>query len=162
MKRLWTPWRMKYVLGNKPKNCIFCERLKENKDKQNYILLRGTKCFVMLNTFPYNNGHLMIAPYEHLCNLSDLDYDTSNELIALLIKFSKILEEVMHTEGMNVGINIGKAAGAGEEHLHVHIVPRWQGDTNFIPVIAETKVIPELLDNTYSKLLTAITQTKST
>lgn len=161
MKRIWTPWRMKYILGIKPKNCIFCEKVNQNKDKENHIFLRGKTCFLMLNRFPYNNGHLMVVPYKHLAKLSDLDNQTSNELMSLIIQSSKILEDVMKPEGINVGINLGKAAGASEDHIHVHIVPRWQGDTNFMPAIAQTKLIPELLDETYSKLLAAIRKTKS-
>jgi ATP adenylyltransferase len=156
MKRLWAPWRMKYILGNKPKECIFCTKIKENKDKENYILLKAKKSFLMLNLYPYNTGHLLIAPYRHCTSLNELDPETANEMMELVIRSGKLLEEVIKPAALNVGMNIGKAAGAGEEHLHIHLVPRWQGDTNFMPVMAETKVISELLDDTYSKLLAAI------
>jgi ATP adenylyltransferase len=160
MKTLWAPWRMKYIMGNKPKDCIFCAKIKENKDRENYVLFRGNKSFIMLNLYPYNAGHILIAPYQHCTSLNDLDTETANELMALVVKSSKLLEEILKPAALNVGMNIGKAAGAGEEHIHIHLVPRWQGDSNFMPVIAETKVIPELLDNTYAKLLAAITDKK--
>ena len=156
MKILWAPWRMKYILGNKPKDCIFCDKIKQNKDQKNYILLRGEKCFVMLNLYPYNAGHLLIAPYRHCISLSELDKETANELMSLIIKSSQLIQEVMKPAALNIGMNLGQAAGAGEEHIHVHLVPRWTGDSNFMPIIAETRVIPELLDHTYSKLLTAL------
>ena len=160
MKTLWAPWRMKYIMGNKPKDCIFCAKIKENKDRENYVLFRGNKSFIMLNLYPYNTGHILIAPYQHCTSLNDLDTETANEMMALVIKSSKLLEEVIKPAALNVGMNIGKAAGAGEEHIHIHLVPRWQGDSNFMPVISDTKVIPELLDNTYTKLLAAISDKK--
>ncbi len=157
MKRLWAPWRLRYILGKKPKECLFCVKAKESKDRENYILYRGRRCFIMLNIYPYNNGHLMIAPYRHVASLEDLDEETLTELMVLLNKSLRLLRQVMDPHGFNIGINLGKAAGAGiVEHVHIHVVPRWKGDTNFMPVLAETKVIPELLDETYEKLMAAL------
>mgnify|MGYP001043728259 CR=1 FL=1 len=153
MKHLWAPWRMEYILKEKNKGCIFCEIPKENSDKKNYVLYRGKFCFVILNTYPYNNGHIMIAPYAHIKNLEQLNKDTINELMSLCQKSISILKEKMNPQGFNIGANIGKVAGAGIlEHVHLHIVPRWQGDTNFMPVIFNTKVMPEYLSKTYNLL----------
>lgn len=150
MKHLWAPWRMEYILKEKNEGCIFCEIPEENRDEKNYILYRGEFCFVILNTYPYNNGHIMIAPYSHVKNLEELNKDTINELMSLCQKSIFILKEKMNPQGFNIGVNIGKVAGAGIlEHVHLHIVPRWQGDTNFMPVILDTKVIPEYLSKTY-------------
>lgn len=157
MKRLWAPWRMEYILGERTGECFFCAKAKENKDRENYILYRGQRCFIMLNIYPYNNGHLMIAPYQHAASLEDLDEETLTELMFLVNKGLRLLRRVLNPQGFNIGINLGKAAGAGiEEHVHIHIVPRWEGDTNFMPVFAGTKVIPELLDGTYEKLMAAL------
>lgn len=141
---------MEYILKEKNEGCIFCEIPEENRDEKNYILYRGEFCFVILNTYPYNNGHIMIAPYSHVKNLEELNKDTINELMSLCQKSIFILKEKMNPQGFNIGVNIGKVAGAGIlEHVHLHIVPRWQGDTNFMPVILDTKVIPEYLSKTY-------------
>jgi len=158
VKRLWAPWRMEYILGEKTGGgCLFCVKAKESKDRENYILYRGQRCFIMLNIYPYNNGHLMIAPYQHAASVEDLDEETLTELMLLLNKSLRLLRRAMGPRGFNIGINLGKAAGAGiEEHVHIHIVPRWEGDTSFMPVLAETKVIPELLDGTYEKLMAAL------
>ena len=154
MKQLWTPWRMAYIEGNKEKGCIFCQEPQADKDTENYILYRSTWVYVLMNKYPYNNGHLMIAPYRHVPSLRDLREDELAELARVLRKCEIVLEEVFHPAGFNIGINLGKAAGAGfAEHIHVHIVPRYQGDTNFMAVIGETKTIPELLTSTYQKLL---------
>ncbi len=152
-KVLWAPWRAKFVKNNKYKNCIFCSKSKSKNDKKNFVIHRGKYNFILLNLYPYSNGHLMIAPYRHTSKLYELTNDELFELFDLVKKMTKILEKVYKIEGCNVGINIGKAAGAGiEEHIHVHIVPRWSGDTNFMPVIAKTKVIPEDLKVTYKLL----------
>lgn len=154
MKQLWTPWRMAYIEGDKKKGCIFCEKPQAGNDKENFILCRSTWVFVMLNKFPYNNGHLMIAPYRHLPSLKDLQEEELTGLAAVVKKCEIVLEDAFHPAGFNIGINLGKAAGAGfAEHIHVHIVPRYHGDTNFMAVIGETKTIPELLTSTYQKLL---------
>ncbi|MCG2676001.1 HIT domain-containing protein [bacterium] len=154
MDIIWAPWRMKYIMGEKEKNCLFCRVAKEKKDEKNYLLFRGQKCFIILNTFPYNNGHLMVAPYRHLANLEDLNTEELSELMGLVSKSVGWLKEALKPEGFNIGMNLGKIAGAGiEDHLHIHVVPRWSGDSNFMPTIAQVKVIPELLKDTYRKLL---------
>lgn len=156
MKILWAPWRIKYILGKKEK-CIFCDKVKNDKDKENYVLLRGKNAFVILNTFPYNNGHLMVAPYKHVPDLESLEENELGELMGLVKKSTQILKKALNPEGFNIGINMGKVAGAGvEEHIHIHIVPRWGGDTSFISTVGDTKIIPESLDDTFKKLLTAL------
>ncbi len=156
MKILWAPWRIKYILG-KREGCIFCDKVKENKDKENYVLLRGKNGFVMLNTFPYNNGHLMVAPYKHVPDLDSLEKDVLGELMGLVKTCTQILKKALKPEGFNIGINLGKVAGAGVEgHVHIHIVPRWGADTSFISTVGDTKIIPESLDDTYKKLLAAL------
>jgi ATP adenylyltransferase len=146
---------MEYILKEKNEACIFCEIPKENQDKENYVLYRGKFCFVILNTYPYNNGHIMIAPYTHIKNLEELNKDTINELMSLCQKSISVLKEKMNPQGFNIGANIGKVAGAGIlEHVHLHVVPRWQGDTNFMPVISDTKVMPQYLSETYDLLKT--------
>ncbi|MQY69307.1 MAG: HIT domain-containing protein [Firmicutes bacterium] len=157
MDIIWAPWRMKYIIGEKEKGCLFCRVAKVKKDRKNYLLFRGQKCFILLNTFPYNNGHLMIAPYRHLANLKDLNKEELNELMELAGRSVGWLKKSLAPEGFNIGMNIGKIAGAGiENHLHIHIVPRWSGDSNFMPTIAQIKVIPELLKDTYKKLLRVV------
>jgi len=147
MERLWAPWRIEYIMGEKNKECIFCQKSKEHKDEENYILLRRKKCIVMLNIFPYNNGHLMIAPYRHIGSIEQLNKEESEAQMV------KLLKRVLHPAGFNIGMNLGKVAGAGiVGHLHIHVVPRWRGDSNFMPVISETKVISEALQKTYQKL----------
>ncbi len=153
MKRLWSPWRLEYILSDKNRGCIFCEKVADNDDQANYILQRGRKCYVMLNLYPYNNGHLMVSPYRHVPSPEQLEEDELTEMMLMLNKSLKVLRRAMHPDGFNVGINIGKAAGAGiEKHVHIHVVPRWRADTNFMPVFSNTRVIPELMDDTYRKL----------
>lgn len=152
MKYLWAPWRMDYILEGKQKSCIFCKKPKERKDKENLILYQNQYAFVMMNKFPYNNGHLMVIPKRHCLDLEQLDDKEFRELSHLLKSSTQILKRSLHPHGFNIGINIGKVGGAGEEHIHFHIVPRWTGDTNFMPVLSETKIIPEYLEETYQKL----------
>jgi len=153
MKILWAPWRIKYILQEKPKGCIFCIKSKESKDEENLILYRAKYNFVMLNLYPYNNGHLLIAPYRHVPSIEQLNSDELKEMMLLAKGCLLVLRDVMKPDGFNLGFNIGRVAGAGiEEHVHMHIVPRWNGDTNFMPVIGDTKVIPEALKDTYKKL----------
>jgi ATP adenylyltransferase len=158
MENLWAPWRMAYIAPKTPRplECIFCTLPAdpaEQSDVENHILYRGERCFMMLNLYPYNNGHLMIAPYQHVATIEKLDADTLAELMAQAQLALKTLRLVLKPDGFNMGINQGKVAGAGyDEHIHLHIVPRWNGDTNFMPVIADTKVIPEHLDLVYQKL----------
>ena len=154
MKRLWSPWRMSYILSPKPSNCILCEKIAENRDRENYILYRGDKSCSMLNLYPYNNGHIMVVPYRHVPSLEQLDDEELLEMMNIVNQSLAALRKVMNPAGFNIGVNIGKAAGAGiVDHVHIHIVPRWEGDTNFMAVMAETRVIPELLEQTYEKLL---------
>lgn len=153
MHRLWSPWRSQYVTGEKKDDCIFCQKPREKKDEANYILLRGDTCFVMLNIFPYNNGHLMIAPYRHISSVEKMRTEENGEVMQFIQRMMKVLRETMNPDGFNIGANVGQAAGAGiADHVHFHIVPRWVGDYNFMPLMSETKVIPEALSDTYKKL----------
>ncbi len=154
MRILWAPWRMEYIKSEKTGGCIFCVKPKENRDKENLILYRGERSFIILNRYPYNNGHLMVAPYRHLSELEMLDRDEMTEIMMLLSKSIVALKKEYNPNGFNVGVNIGRAAGAGiEDHIHFHVVPRWVGDTNYMPVLSETKVLPQLLQETYEKLV---------
>ncbi len=155
MKCLWAPWRMDYILKEKEKGCIFCLPSSRKKDKEHLVLYRGEKAFVMMNKYPYNNGHLMIVPLRHCSDLESLTRSESIELFRLSQESIRILKSSLSPQGFNMGINIGKAGGAGEDHLHIHIVPRWAGDTNFMPILGETKVVPEYLANTYQRLHSA-------
>lgn len=153
MEQIWAPWRIKYIQMERPEGCILCNKPKENKDSQNYILFRGDKNFVILNSYPYNPGHLMVVPYRHVANLEELTKDERQEHFELVSRSIKVLRRVFEPGGFNIGINMGKAAGAGiDDHFHTHIVPRWQNDTNFMPVLADVKVLPEALADTYQKL----------
>ncbi len=155
MRYLWSPWRMDYILSGKKTGCFFCEKPKEKKDSKNLILFRSRYAFVMMNRFPYNNGHLMIVPKRHSLNIEQLRDEELGDLFFLLKASMRVLKKTLRPHGFNIGINIGVVGGAGEKHLHCHIVPRWMGDTNFMPVLGETKVIPEYLENTYHKLHSA-------
>jgi len=153
IRRICTPWRMKYISAPKEQKCVFCENIKENNDEKNLILLRGDYCFVMLNLYPYNNGHLMVIPYSHKDNLIYLTKEEYTELMFLAQVSIEALTRVMMPHGFNLGMNIGTSAGAGiADHIHLHVVPRWEGDSNFMLTIAETKIIPEDLPSTYRKL----------
>jgi ATP adenylyltransferase len=146
---------MHYILEKKQKGCIFCKRPTERKDKKNLILWKGDYAFVIMNKFPYNNGHLMVVPKRHRIDLDQLSDEEFRELSYLMKASIQVLKEFLHPQGFNIGMNIGKVGGAGEEHIHFHIVPRWAGDTNFMPVLGETKIIPEYLERTYQKLHSA-------
>ena len=154
--RIWAPWRLEYVKDaakDKEEECIFCTKPAEDDDEANFIVHRGAQCYVILNLFPYTNGHLMVAPYEHVGALQDLDADTVAEIMALAQKAMRRLEEVYSPQGYNVGFNQGRIAGAGfENHIHMHVVPRWGGDTNFMPVLADTRVMPQTLQQSYEAL----------
>lgn len=155
MKQIWSPWRMRYVGAPKSEGCIFCHKISADpsQDRQNYVLYRGEHGLIVLNLYPYNTGHFMVAPYSHVPSIEDLATTTLGELMALVSRGIAALREEMRPEGFNIGVNLGAAAGAGvTEHVHIHGVPRWEGDTNFMPVFSETKVIPELLDSTYDRL----------
>lgn len=152
MKVLWAPWRLKYITGDKEEGCIFCKKPKEGNDKDNLILYTGETSFIIMNRYPYSNGHLMTVPYKHTNNFSDLTPDERLELMDLTAKCLDILQ-VIKPEGFNIGMNLGRTGGAGiDDHLHFHIVPRWSGDTNFMPVIGDIRVMPEYLEDTYETL----------
>jgi ATP adenylyltransferase len=156
MKRLWTPWRMAYLTGtDKPRSdsgCIFCAKIAA-PDESEHVLCRGQFAYVTLNRYPYNNGHLMIIPYAHVASLEDLDTPTLTELMLLTTRGLAVLRQAYRPDGFNIGVNLGQAAGAGiAEHVHIHIVPRWNADTNFMPIVGETRVIPETLDQTFARL----------
>ena len=154
MKQLWAPWRMEYVKSEKSDECIFCSLPKANEDTKNYILHRGQSAFIIMNIFPYNSAHVMVSPFRHIGCLTAQNDEEIKEMNNLTSRSIEIFRAVINPEGFNVGYNIGKAAGAGyDEHIHCHIVPRWTGDTNFMPVLGETKVHPEHLKTTYKKLL---------
>lgn len=153
MNKLWAPWRIKYITQKKKKGCIFCHAYKKTNDKKNYIVLRSTNCFAIFNTFPYNNGHIMIVPNRHVSSLKDLDDTELLDLNKTTVKVTSALEKVLNPQGFNIGLNIGKAAGAGiDDHIHTHIVPRWEADTNFMPVLADTKVVSQSIEELYDKL----------
>lgn len=153
MEHLWAPWRMEYIKQDKSNECIFCVLPQKNEDEKCNILYRGRTCFVIMNIYPYTNGHLMVAPYSHSNCITKLGQQELMEMTSLAQKSLEILRTAYTPDGFNIGINIGKSAGAGfDEHLHTHIVPRWQGDANFMPVVGETKVHPEYIRTTYEKL----------
>ncbi len=153
MRKIWAPWRVEYIRSEKAKGCIFCQKPAENKDSRNYILFRGKTSFVILNNYPYNPGHLMVAPFRHLATLDDLTDEELFEHFDLVRKSARAIKEAYKPEGFNIGMNLGRVAGAGVEgHVHTHVVPRWNGDTNFMPVLSDTKVLPEALASTYAQL----------
>jgi len=145
---------MAYIGGPRSEGCLLCDLPRDNMDRESLILHRGPRTYVVMNRYPYNNGHLMIVPYRHCADLGQVSTEDSLELIHESQRVTRILHRVFGAEGFNVGMNLGKAAGAGiAEHVHIHVVPRWVGDTNFMPVLADTKVMPEYLEATYEKLL---------
>jgi ATP adenylyltransferase len=154
LDRLWNPWRFQYVAREKrPEGCIFCELPREGKDEENLIVHRARFNYVILNRYPYTTGHLMVVPFKHTDSLQGIDQDTADELFSLIRKADRHLREVYNPKGVNLGMNLGEAAGAGiAEHIHMHILPRWIGDANFLTVIGETRILPEELSETYRKL----------
>ena len=150
---LYSPWRMQYILSNKDKECIFCVKPSENNDEKHLILYRSELSFVIMNIFPYNNGHLMVVPNKHVPKLNGLNKEEIYDLFETVQLCENVINKVYSPDGLNIGLNLGKAAGAGiDEHLHVHIVPRWNGDVNFMSAIAGTRIIPESFEQAYSKL----------
>jgi len=155
MERLWAPWRMEYItsVNDTDPGCIFCDKPAERKDKKNLIVYRSKACFVMLNKFPYNNGHLMIVPYIHESEITNLSDEILLDVHKTLNHCVRALKNTLNPHGMNIGLNLGRTAGAGiDTHIHYHLVPRWNGDTNFMPIIGATKVVSEALDKTWKKL----------
>jgi ATP adenylyltransferase len=158
MDYLWTPWRYRYIAdASKDDRCIFCDALAAKDDDKTYIVFRGEKNFVILNRFPYTSGHVMVVPYAHLADLSAADPDTLAETMRIAQRIQSALEKTYHPQGYNLGMNLGRAAGAGVTgHLHLHVLPRWSGDANFMSVVGETRVEPEDLSTTYEKLRKAL------
>jgi ATP adenylyltransferase len=154
--RIWAPWRLAYVSDaakDKEEECIFCAKPAQDDDEGNLIVHRGDRAFVILNLYPYTNGHLMVAPYEHIGAIQEIPAETTAEMMALAQTGIRRLEDVYSPHGYNVGFNQGRIAGAGvEHHIHMHVVPRWSGDNNFMPVIADTKVMPQTIEQSYSAL----------
>jgi ATP adenylyltransferase len=150
METIFAPWRMEYIKGEKPKGCVFCKNSMRCED---YVVHEGKYCFVMMNLYPYTSGHLMVIPIRHIDKIEDLTIDERSEIFTFLDRSIRVLKESMNPDGFNIGMNIGKAAGAGiDEHIHVHIIPRWEGDTNFISVVSNVRVIPEDMPLTAAKL----------
>lgn len=159
MDHLWAPWRMGYVSGDQPQGCIFCTKPAAGDDEANQILHRGELVFIMLNAFPYNSGHLMVAPYRHLADPLQMTAQESSELLYGIRIALETLAVALRPEGFNIGANIGRVAGAGfAGHVHVHVVPRWGGDTNFMATTAGTRVVPESLLESYQRLRRALEQ----
>jgi ATP adenylyltransferase len=154
MKVLWAPWRMEYILSEeKDESCIFCPGDDRAQDEERLILYVGSLSMVMMNRFPYNNGHLLVAPIKHVKGLEDLSQEETLDILLMVRRSISILKEIMDPEGFNVGLNLGRVAGAGmEEHMHFHIVPRWNGDNNYMTVVGEVRVIPEHIIETYGRL----------
>lgn len=156
MQIKFTPWRMAYIKrADAPDTdgCVLCDKGHPGDDAANLVLYRGATCFVLMNLYPYNTGHLMVTPYAHTADLPGLDPATANEFFDLTRRSVALLGQALAPQGFNIGMNLGRTAGAGiDEHLHIHIVPRWNGDTNFMPIVAGTKLIPEALEQTYARL----------
>ncbi len=154
MKRIWSPWRKAYIESHaKEDGCIFCNALAKEDNAQNLVVHRGRRALVMVNLYPYTNGHLMVASVDHKPSLEDLDPETRAEMMELVSQAMVTLKKVYNPQAFNLGANIGRAAGAGvPDHVHLHIVPRWKGDTNFMSTVGETRVLPESIEDTYSRI----------
>jgi ATP adenylyltransferase len=162
MESLHAPWRIEYILAPKPAlpESLFVRIAQSNEDLANYVIARGRTCYALLNAYPYNGGHLMVVPYKQVSDLNDLNELELTELMTLTRRCQNALTRVMKPDGFNIGLNLGKVAGAGIlEHLHIHVVPRWQGDTNFMPVLAKTTVVPQALIEVAAQLRTALSDT---
>jgi ATP adenylyltransferase len=161
VETLWAPWRMQYILATKAPNdsCVFCSKSQEADDDRNHVLLRDRTCFALLNIYPYSNGHLMVAPYKHTPDFDALTDAELSDLLGVVRRCQHALRLAMQPDGFNIGVNLGKAAGAGiADHLHIHVVPRWNGDNSFMTVLGETRVVPESLDATYARLQEALSR----
>lgn len=153
MEQLWAPWRIRYILGERETGCFFCRYSQSPDDAKNLVLIRAKSSFVVLNAYPYNPGHLLVAPYKHTGELSALADSELNEMTGLLVRCQELLTRAMKPHGFNIGLNLGKTAGAGVlDHVHWHIVPRWDGDVNFMPVTADTRVVPQALAELFTEL----------
>ena len=157
MKRLWSPWRMKFVQSHETNsNCVFCDVQAQSNDAENLIVFRGRNAFVILNRYPYTSGHLLVVANAHVRSIEDLEVETRSEMMELTTTSMRVIRKVYQPEAFNLGANIGEAAGAGiAGHVHLHVVPRWGGDTNFMTALAETRVLPEELNETYQRIRTA-------
>lgn len=163
MEVLWAPWRMDYILGQKPDACVFCLPESRDEDRERLVLARGCHTFVIMNKFPYNSGHLMVTPVRHVSCLTELSRAEAGELTAGLTYCTRVLNEALRPQGINVGLNLGEAAGAGiAAHLHFQIVPRWNGDSSFMAVFGETRIVPQLLLSTYDRLMPFFTDYPAT
>lgn len=153
MQQLWAPWRMRYILRGRNDGCFLCLNSQSADDAKNYILIRDRTCFAVLNAYPYNPGHMLVSPYKHTDDLESLAEQELTDLTLLIVRCQKLLTRVLHPQGFNIGLNLGKVAGAGVlNHAHWHIVPRWEDDANFMPVTADTRVLPQALDELYAEL----------
>lgn len=154
---LWSPWRMDYIQQRRPDGCVFCDvaTAGEEHDRKNYVVFRGRLNYIVLNLWPYNNGHVMIVPYRHIIDITEMTDDEALETMQISRRVVAAYRETMNAQGVNVGYNLGTASGGSIGHLHLHLVPRWVGDSNFLPVIGQTKVLVEMLDDTYDRLRTA-------
>ncbi len=153
-QRIWAPWRLRYVKdANKSSECVFCSKPELGDDREALIVHRGDRCFVILNLYPYTSGHLMVMPFEHVGRLQDIEPEVTAEMMDLAQQAMRRMDEVYSPEGFNVGLNQGRVAGAGVEgHIHLHVVPRWAGDNNYMPVLADTRVMPQSLEESYDAL----------
>ena len=160
MERLWAPWRIQYILGERPdtqSGCIFCDKAATADMKADLVLLKKDTCFVLMNLYPYNSGHLMVAPLEHAGCITEIPDAVNAEIMNTARALLPVMRRVLRPDGFNIGYNLGKTAGAGiQEHLHLHIVPRWDGDSNMLPVLSDTRVISEHIEDTYDRLLAAL------
>jgi len=158
MDYLWTPWRYAYVsTAEKSAGCVFCDAVKAGDDRKVLIVYRGQHCFVILNRYPYTPGHVMIVPYAHLDELRKLSTDAAQEMMELSQRMESVLRELYRPDGVNLGMNIGKAAGAGiAGHIHMHVLPRWVADANFVSVVGETRILPEALEETWKRMTKAL------
>ena len=157
MKHVWSPGRLEYLKAPKIDGCVFCHAARSDEDRENLVLLRGERAFLILNRYPYNNGHFMVVPYAHVPSLEDLEAPVLTEMMLLLNQGLAALRSAMAPEGFNIGVNMGRVAGAGiEDHVHIHAVPRWAGDTNFMPVVGDMRVVPQTWLQTYDQLKRAL------
>jgi len=154
MQHLWSPWRMKYIRSNRnTKGCVFCQALKDDDDRKHLVVHRGDYAFVILNKFPYTSGHIMVVPNRHIRSFELMETETCAEVMVLIRHSIKAIDAVYQPDGYNMGANLGTTAGAGiADHIHFHLVPRWEGDTNYMTAIGETRVLPEDLCETYERL----------
>lgn len=157
MDNIWSPWRMEFIEDKRQKEggapCVFCELGEQNPDNKNLVLYRGQQTYVVMNRFPYTNGHLLVVPFGHSAHLKELSSETHQEILGLTVQCMDIMKEALNAEGFNCGMNVGKVSGCGiEDHYHWHVVPRWNGDTNFMPVLADVRVMPDYLSKTYERL----------